>query len=184
MDENSLLNLPLYALFISVIIGVVGSWRRAIAVFLFSYLALIIAAQHNAMITDTNFIRSLSGESSYMARSAFAYALSAIVIFILLAILLNVVWGKPENYTRKYSGFDRLLQSLITGVSGWAFGVILAICLLTYQGEDLRLPRTSPEVTIYASAIDTTADTVVNLVAPWLPDGPPQFLAEWNRSLE
>lgn len=178
MAGSDLFIIPLYALLIFAFIGLIGNWRTAITILLFSYAAVIVAAQYNNTIAEMDLVRSLSGREAYLARRAFAFVLSVPVAFFLLNAIFALFWGKTRGPGGTASVLGKLMQSLMTGLAGWAVAVVLTISLLTYRGEDMRLPPGGTEVAIYADAINSTAETVVTLVSPWLPDGPPSYLDE------
>ena len=184
MVNNDLLKLPLYLVGIFWLAGLLGTWRRAVTCLIFSYVALIVACQHNAFVADMGLMSALAGQASPIQKSALGFALSLVIVFIVLFILFRIMWVPTQQPSQSQGTINKLGQSILTGIAGWALGVMLAFSLVTHQVGRIVFLEGGAETVFYNDAMSDTTNAVITLIDPWLPDDLPLFLREWKSGAQ
>ena len=162
--------LLIIVLIIFFVLGWRGTWRRVIIISLFSYAALIIAAQHNATISGTGLMQSVVGESEALRRSALAFVISLVIVFIGLHVLFTIVWGEDSQSTSEESGLVRAAKGIVTGIVGWVLGAMLLSSIIVFltEGSSSSSPE-EPEISSSTNIIRETSEIAIKLVEPWVP---------------
>ncbi|NLS80075.1 MAG: hypothetical protein GXY76_22775 [Chloroflexi bacterium] len=182
MADATLFSLPFLLVGVFWFIGLLGTWRGAVASLALSYAALIVACQHNSFVAGTELVSALSSGAGPVQRSALAFALSLCAAYLGLQVLFAVAWG-PAKRASARGCMQRLAQSMLTSVAGWVLGVMLAASIVMSQTGDTWLPDAGAEVVLYREAVMKTTRATVGLVLPWLSDAPPLFLYPWESAL-
>lgn len=173
--DQSFLSIPLISTFIFWLMGITGKWRRTVVISVLSYAAIILAYQHyrafGEILIDTFGLHMQPYQSV-----AIGFGSCLVVALIGLFILYNALWKPTSSSQEQSGGGSKLIQSIMTGLVGWALGVLIAVCYLQIQYTSVT-PQPSDLASI-PNIIFITVKIINTSVHPWLVNSFPGFLAQ------
>jgi len=176
MNQN-LLTFPIFIAIIYWIIGISGNWKRNSYFIILNLLSFIISFQYNKELVKSDLFDSFLTKSTRQ-NEAITFIISFVLICVGIYLLYRILWkhSSKQNSTEDNKQY-LFLQSIVLALVGWGIGVILSICIISFNNLVINL-STLPKTGLFP-VLRTTASFMINIGKPFSANGIPQFLQSW-----